>query len=322
MRGASSVPGDGRRRTRSFAAASVAVALGAAAAACTAPAPAPGPPVDGRVAVVASTDVYGSIVAAVGGDRVSVTSIIDSASADPHEYEATPADAAAVNRAKLLVLNGGGYDDFATELVDAAPAKPEVVNVVELSGLPGAPGAQEQGALNEHVWYSLPTMKKLADTLATDLGRIEPGDAATFTRNATTFKDRVDGLIGELDAIKAAHSGERVAVTEPVPLYVVQDAGLVDATPQEFSEAAEEGTDPPAAVLEETLALFTDRQVAALITNAQAESASTRQVERAATSAGVPQVPVTETLPTGVTDFVTWQGDQIDALASALATAS
>ena len=37
-----------------------------------------------------------------------------------------------------------------------------------------------------------------------------------------------------------------MAITEPVPLYLVQDAGLVNATPEEFSEAAEEGTDPPA----------------------------------------------------------------------------
>jgi zinc/manganese transport system substrate-binding protein len=313
--------GTGRGRILPIAAAAVAAALSVAAAACASPAPAAGP-VNGQVAVVAATDVYGSIVAAVGGDRVSVTSIIDSASADPHEYEATPADAAAVNRAKLLVLNGGGYDDFATELVDAAPAKPMVVNVVELSGLAGAPGAQEQGEFNEHVWYSLPTMKKLADTLATDLARVDPAGAATFTRNATTFADRVDGLIGKLDAIKAAHSGEKVAVTEPVPLYVVRDAGLVDATPEKFSEAAEEGTDPPAAVLDDTLTLFTGRQVKALVANAQAESASTRQVEQAATTAGIPQVRVTETLPPGVTDYVTWQGAQIDELTAALDTAS
>ncbi|WP_354003027.1 metal ABC transporter solute-binding protein, Zn/Mn family [Microbacterium elymi] len=47
---------------------------------------------DGRIAVVASTNVYGSIAEAVGGDRVDVTSIIDSFALDPHEYEASARD--------------------------------------------------------------------------------------------------------------------------------------------------------------------------------------------------------------------------------------
>jgi zinc/manganese transport system substrate-binding protein len=275
------------------------------------------------VEVVASTDVYGSIVKVIGGERVAVTSIIHSPDADPHEYESTPADAAAVGRAKLVVLNGGGYDDFATKLVDAASTTPAVVNVVDLSGLrSGAPatpaGSGDAPEFNEHVWYSLPTVKKLADQLATDLGAADPADAAIFTRNAAGFTAQVDGLVAKVAAIKAAHAGDKVAVTEPVPLYLVQDAGLVNATPVKFSETAEEGTDPPAAVLQATLALFTGKQVKALLPNAQTQSPSTHQVEEAAASAGIAQVPVTETLPAGVGDYITWQRSQIDALAAAL----
>src|SRR5690242_16468116 len=102
---------------------------------------------DTAVRVVASTNVYGSIVKAVGGDRVAVTSIIDSPDADPHDYESTPADAAAVKEAKLVVVNGGGYDDFATKLVDSAAVQPTVIDVVELSGLePAEPATPEPAA--------------------------------------------------------------------------------------------------------------------------------------------------------------------------------
>lgn len=118
--------------------------------------------------------------------------------------------------------------------------------------------------------------------------------------------------------MKAGHDGQQVAVTEPVPLYLLDAAGLRNATPGEFSEAAEEGTDPPAAVLTETVALFTSKAVKVLVANGQAESASTRQVEQAATTAGIPVVRVTETLPPGVADYVSWQTQQIDALATAL----
>ena len=301
--------------------AGVAMAVVTALAGCGSAAPVAPSTAGAPVQVVASTNVYGSIAHAVGGDRVAVTSIIHSPDADPHEYESTPADAAAVSRAKLVVVNGGGYDDFATKLLATTSTKPMVVNVVDLSGLQAAPGstaAPDAPEFNEHVWYSLPTAKLLAAQLATDLGTSDPADTATFSRNAAAFTTRVDGLISKVAAIKAAHAGEKVAVTEPVPLYLLQDAGLVNATPATFSAAAEEGTDPSAAVLNETLRLFTGRQVKALLPNAQTESPSTRQVEQAAAAAGIAQVPVTETLPTGVDDYVTWQDGQISALADAL----
>ena len=291
------------------------------------------------VRVVASTDVYGSIVRAVGGDRVEVRSIIDSPNADPHEYEATPADAAAVTGAQILVLNGGGYDDFATRLAEVASPAPTVVNVVELSGLEGTGEAgaghahedggaghahgdgragHEPGVFNEHVWYSLPTVKKLADRLAADLAAADPAGAATYTQNALAFTGRVDGLIGRVDTIKAAHGGDRVAVTEPVPGYLVLDAGLLDATPAEFSEAVEEGTDPPAAVLGEMLQLVGGRQVAAVLVNAQTANPATDEVGRVASAASIPLVTVTETLPEGTDDYVAWQDRQIGELAAAL----
>ncbi len=269
------------------------------------------------VPVVASTNVYGAIATAVGGDAVQVTSIINSPDADPHEYESTPNDAVAVGKAKLVIYNGAGYDDFATKILAASGAKPATIDVAQLSGLQAQlPAGQE---FNEHVWYSFPTVKKLADTTAIDLGQADPAHAATFTANAQAFDTKIDALMAKLDAIKAKHAGARVAITEPVPLYMVTAAGLVNATPPQFSEAVEEGNDPPAAVLQETLALFSGPdKVKVLLPNAQTESPTTQQVERAAKSGGVPEVPVTETLPAGTTDYATWMTQQVDALSAAL----
>ena len=266
----------------------------------------------GRIPVVASTDVYGAVVQAVGGDRVTVTSLIDDPAADPHSYEAPPAAAAAVARARLVVFNGGGYDDFAERLTPAPDAK--VIDVVALSGITPPAG----GELNEHVWYSLPTMKTLAERLAADLGGADPAGAAGFTANAAAFGTKVDGLVAKADALKSAHGGERIAVTEPVPLYLTDAAGLVDATPPEFSEAVEEDADPPAAVVAATLDLFGADPVRALLVNAQTRTPVTDQVEQAARTAGVPVVEVGETLPAGTTDYVEWINGQLDALGAAL----
>ncbi len=132
--------------------AGAALAAVALLAAC-ASAPAPAGP-----SVVASTDVYGAIANAVGGGTVRVTSIIKSPDADPHEYEPTPSDALAVSRANVVISNGGGYDDFAAKLLDATSAKPISVVVTAFSGFD-----TDAPDFNEHIWYDLPTMKKLAD---------------------------------------------------------------------------------------------------------------------------------------------------------------
>lgn len=218
-----------------------------------------------------------------------------------------------MSEAKLMIQNGGGYDDFGGKLVTASGGKPTVIDVSQLSGL-------DSGAdFNEHVFYSLPTMATLADTVATDLAKADPPHASDYQAGATAFKGQLAGLTGKVDAIKTGHPGARIAVTEPVPLYLTGQAGLVDATPEAFSHAVEEGNDPPAAVLQQTLAQFSGPgKVSALLLNAQTESPITNQVEQAAAAAGVPVVKVTETLPAGTMDYVTWMGGQIDRLATAL----
>jgi len=189
-----------------------------------------------------------------------------------------------------------------------------VIDVVALSGLAAPAG----GELNEHVWYSLPTMKTLAERLAADLAAADPAGAPGFTANAAAFGTKVDGLVAKADALRAAHGGERIAVTEPVPLYLTAAAGLVDATPPEFSEAVEEDADPPAAVVAATLDLFGADPVRALLVNAQTRTPVTDQVEQAARAAGVPVVEVGETLPAGTVDYAEWINGQLEALRIAL----
>ena len=123
---------------------------------------------DDAVTVVASTNVYGAIARAVGGDGVTVESIITDPSADPHSYESTPADAATVAGGDLVILNGGGYDAFMPQLIDASGSEPVVVDVVELSGLQEATEAEEAAA---------PAVEEfLQDGQPTDLSKVFDGE--------------------------------------------------------------------------------------------------------------------------------------------------
>ena len=81
------------------------------------------------------------------------------------------------------------------------------------------------------------------------------------------------------------------------------------------------GTDVPADVLRETLALFSEKRVAALVYNAQTTGATTDQVVSAAKAAGIPVVPVTETLPADLpagSGYIEWMTENVDAVADAL----
>ncbi|WP_406262161.1 zinc ABC transporter substrate-binding protein [Actinacidiphila glaucinigra] len=266
-----------------------------------------------KVTVVASTDVYGDIVERIGGDRVDVTSIISDPAQDPHSYEAGTRNRLALSKAKVVVENGGGYDDFVDRMLGSGNASAEVINAVEVSGRTAPAG----GELNEHVWYDFPSVSKVADRIADALGKADPDNAGTFTKNAAAFKKRLTALEDKEASLNSAHAGDGVAITEPVPLYLLEASGLANRTPEEFSEAVEEGDDVSAKVLQATLDLFSGKKVKALVYNQQTSGAQTEKVKSAAEAAGVPVVPVTETLPDGK-DYLTWMNDNVDALADAL----
>lgn len=269
---------------------------------------------DGTVRVIASTDVWGSVAQAVGGAAIEVSTIIDAPSADPHSYESSPADAAEVADADLVVFNGGGYDEFMEKILGStAGDKPTVAAFALLAKGEQAPATGTPGA-NEHVWYDLPTVELVADQVAEQLSALRPEQAETFTGNAEQFGRDIDELSTRVAQIAERNRGTPVAVTEPLSIYLLEAAGMRDVTPDEFVEAVEEETDPPAAAVEATRQLLIGRQVALLVYNPQTETPVTQQIRDTAEEAGVPVVEMTETLPED-TDYLTWMGDQIDALA-------
>ncbi|MDL5204684.1 zinc ABC transporter substrate-binding protein [Streptomyces sp. ALI-76-A] len=271
------------------------------------------PVASAAIPVVASTNVYGDIARQIGGRKADVTAIISDPDQDPHSYEADTQNQLALSKARVVIENGGGYDDFVDRMLSSSGSSATVINAVKVSGRT----APEGGELNEHVWYDFPTVARVADRIAAALGEADPADAATFTGNATAFKAKLRLLEEKEVAIRKDHGGEGVAITEPVPLYMLDAAGLVNRTPPRFSEAIEEGDDVSPQVLRATLAVFSGKEVEALVYNEQTSGPQTEKAEAAAEAAGIPVVPVTETLPPGK-DYLGWMTGTVGALASAL----
>lgn len=271
---------------------------------------------DGRLPVTASTNVWGSVVRAVGGDQVAVTSIIDNPSGDPHSYEGTPADALAVQDARLAVYNGGGYDQFFRKLADRSPDTPTVVAYDEHDS--AHDGARHHDGDNEHVWYDLATVQRVTDQIAERLGQLRPDAKQTFTANARAFHAQLDDLRARLAGIEGQHASDQVIATEPLAQYVLEATNLRDATPSEFAEAVEEESDVSAAALDEVNQLIDANQVRAVLHNLQTATPVTTQVVEHARESGIAVVRMTETLPASDTDYVPWMSKQVNALAGAL----
>lgn len=302
---------------------------------------------DGRIRVVASTNVYGQLVEEIGGDLVHVTSIVASGAQDPHSFEPSARDQLAISRADLIVENGGGYDAFIDALVEASGSEAPVVTAVEFShdwpgneghdeGTDAAASAEPTGGtedraeerdhadhghvegFNEHVWYDPHTVAHLAEGIAAELSALAPDDAEMFAVGAATIASGVEEIEAQLEALDAAHAGTEIFATERVPLYLTAAAGLRDVAPDAFAEAVEEGQDVPPATLLEALELLQSGTVKVVVANAQTGGAETAVVLDEAAAVSIPVVEFTETVPEGQT-YLSWMTSNVEALSQALA---
>jgi zinc/manganese transport system substrate-binding protein len=266
----------------------------------------------GRIAVVASTNVYGDIARQIGAGRVDVTSVLTDPNADPHLFEAGNGTALVVARARVLVQNGLGYDAWMTKLADASPSKSRVtVTVGDALGVRGSDA-------NPHVWYDVAKLPRIAEAIEQALARVDAAHAARYRANERRFLANARALVDEVAAIRHRFAGAPIAYTEPVPGYLTADAGLTNLAPGGFTHAIESGTEPSPAAVADVEHLVRARRVRVLLYNAQAVSPITKRVVSLARAARVPVVPVTETLPAGTT-YQRWLLSEARALAAALA---
>lgn len=286
----------------------VAGAVTAAALVLAACGPASSGAGDDKPSVVASTDVYGAVAKAVAGDDATVTALFANPTGDPHEFEPSAQDTLKVKKAAVLVYNGGHYDAYMEKAAEGAgAAKVDAVAV------------QEPKGENEHVFYDLPTMQKVATAVAKALGEKDAAHREDYDSRARAFGTKLDTVITQARAIGQSAPGARIAATEPVAGYLLSLAGLTDAAPARYTAAIESGTDPAPADIAAANALVRDKHVRAVVLNGQTESPVTAALAKTAETAGVPVVRVTESMPAGVDDYVAWQASNVKALSDALA---
>lgn len=279
---------------------------------------------DDALQVVASTNVYGQLAAEIGGDRVDVTSLIDSVEKDPHGYEATARDRLAVQKADLVIENGGGYDAFMQELIDGSDAA--VITAAEFShDYPDATvdehadeheGHSHIEGFNEHVWFDVHTVSHLSEQIAADLTELDPAGKAEYADAAEKLVTELGGIEGELDTLHEKLEGTPVFITEPLPGLLAAAAGLDDVAPDGFASAVEEGNEVAPSVLLDSLSLVEDGTVRAVLTTAQTGGSETDRVTDAAAQADIPVLSFSELLAADQS-YAEWMRAAISDLAAA-----
>ncbi|MDP4014207.1 MAG: zinc ABC transporter substrate-binding protein [Candidatus Nanopelagicales bacterium] len=265
----------------------------------------------GRVVeVVASVDQWGDIAQQLGGECAQVTTAVANSSIDPHDFEPTPSDLAAFDEADLVVVNGAGYDAWASGVVEALPAQPDVVDAAVVNRV--------SAGANPHLWYSPEYVAETARAITRQLSAQSPDAAGYFAARQAAWTESMRPYYAEIARIRKQAAGKPFGATEPLFDYMADALGLVNRTPAGYRRSSANEGEPSPGDLKDFKAALEGHQMAVLIFNSQVSGAVPEMIERDAREASVPVVAVTETVVPGASSFADWQVSQLRALAGAL----
>jgi zinc/manganese transport system substrate-binding protein len=179
----------------------------------------------GATTIVATTTVLGDVAGEIAGDDATVRVLIP-VGADPHDYQPSSQDVAAIQRADLVVANGLGLEDGLVDVLDAAVA--DGARVLEIApGVDPLPfgehldddhdddhgdeaaleedaGGHDDGNEDPHVWLDPLRMADAAGLIAAELAAVD---------GSVDWGARAEAYAGELRAADA----EIVEILRAVP---------------------------------------------------------------------------------------------------------
>jgi len=269
-----------------------------------------------KIQVVAAENFWGSLISQLGGNLTHVVSIITDPNKDPHEYESNTTDSREITNANYIIVNGVGYDTWASDEIAAdGESNQTVLNVGPLNGV-YVTGNIVTG--NPHIWYSPTYVNHTVAAMYTNLTTIAPGNTSTFRANYAILNTSLAALYAQADQIKHYHAGAVVASTESIFVYLANYTGLDLISPPEFMKAVAEGNDPPTQTVVTFQCQLESGKVAMLVYNEQTVTPITTNLKTIAVENNVTVVGVTETIQPQSDTFQEWMGAQFTYLQNAL----
>lgn len=201
---------------------------------------------DDRLPVVASFSIIGDLVKEVGGDRVSVTTLVGP-DGDAHVYQPTPADGRRIAQAKLIFVNGLGFEGWLERLIAAARSKGTIVTLGK--GVTARPG--EEGT-DPHAWQDVANARIYVEEIRDALVAADPQGAESYQSRAAAYLAKLDALDAEIVQALGAIPKERrrVVSTHDAFGYFSARYGVEFIAPQGVSTEAEASARDIARIIE------------------------------------------------------------------------
>lgn len=299
-----------------------------------------------KLKIVASTSVWGSIIEAIGGDLVQVTSIVSNPNQDPHSFEASVRDQAAVNRADLIFVTGNGYDSFMNQLVSAS--KQPASQVADLAPNDKTVRPLYGHAVNDpHVWYDFEIVARVANDITSRLTAADKIDSESFAAGNKIFQSGLAQLANRLEKASYRYTCGTAQMPDSPPcknlaqtsILQPESVGLrlikkfvVDLTPKSVRQSVMNGNDISVQdmalmktfyfgqIVNGSLGFAADTPVNWLVLNAQQSGPQLAQLTAWAKKTGTTRiVSFSESLPTDKT-YLTWMSDNVAQIEAIRAT--
>src|ERR1051326_990230 len=150
-----------------------------------------------KLKVVASFSILADLVKNVGGERVAVGALVG-ANSDAHVYQPTPSDAKTLADARVVVVNGLGFEGWIERLIKASGTKAAMV--VAAQGIKPRKAEDDHGGADPHAWQSVANAKIYVANIREGLSAADPAGKAVYQANATAYLAKLDALDAEVRA--------------------------------------------------------------------------------------------------------------------------
>lgn len=169
------------------------------------------------IPVVASFSILGDMVQVIGGDAISVTTLVGPDS-DAHGYQPTSNNLKAVSAAQIVFVNGLGFDSWIDKLANSAAYHGKIAvtttGVTPRTMIEAEDGAQPETITDPHAWQDLRNGLVYVDNIAATLSQALPNQAAAIQQRANTYKTQIKALDADVRArISAVSANKRIVIT-------------------------------------------------------------------------------------------------------------
>ena len=203
-----------------------------------------------KLDVVATFSIVGDLVREVGGDRIELATLVGP-DGDAHVYAPTPTDARRLAEAKMVFMNGLGFEGWMSRLVRSSGTRALTVEAAKGVTTITTDERHAHPGVDPHAWQNIANAKVYVANIRDALIAADPAGKDTYAANAAAYLAKLDALEQEVrEVIAKVPADRRRVITSHAAFGYFQDAyGVRFTAPQGVSTEAEASAKDVAAII-------------------------------------------------------------------------